>query len=121
MISERDPWFESLAGSAALSPSELLPLQRDGFVVTRGPVLATDLPALSRAYDSAVFQADRVDVREGSTTTRVLDFVNRGPEFDALYLHTPLLEACCKVIKEPFRLSTLVARTLNPGKVPKRL
>lgn len=117
----RDPWFESLAGSAALSQSELLALQEDGFVVTRGPVLATALPGLSGAYDSAFLQADRVDVKEGSTTTRVLDFVNRGPEFDGLYLHAPLLEACCKIIKEPFRLSNLVARTLNPGKVPKKL
>ena len=121
MKQERDPWFESLAGSAALSQSELLALQEDGFVVTRGPVLATALPGLSGAYDSAFLQADRVDVKEGSTTTRVLDFVNRGPEFDGLYLHAPLLEACCKIIKEPFRLSNLVARTLNPGKVPKKL
>jgi len=59
----RDPWFESLAGRAALSQSELLALQEDGFVVTRGPVLATDLPVLSRAYDFGVLQADPVVVK----------------------------------------------------------
>jgi phytanoyl-CoA dioxygenase PhyH len=118
---EKDPWFESLADNAALSQSELLAIQENGFVVTPGPVLAADLPGLSRTYDSAVLQADRLDVKEGSTTTRVLDFVNRGPEFDGLYLHAPLLEAGCKIIKEPFRLSNLVARTLNPGKVRQKL
>ncbi|MEQ1947379.1 MAG: phytanoyl-CoA dioxygenase family protein [Bryobacteraceae bacterium] len=116
-----DQWFESIAANTALSQSEQNALQEDGFVVIRGPVLATDLTGLSRAYDAAVLQADPADVREGSTTTRVHDFVNRGPEFNGLYLHAPLLEACCKVIKEPFRLSTVVARALNPGKVPKKL
>ena len=52
---------------------------------------------------------------------RVTDFVNRGSEFDALYLHAPLLNGCCKIIGQPFRLSNLVARTLNPGGFPKSL
>jgi hypothetical protein len=78
-----------------------------------------DLTGLARAYDSAVLQADPADVKEGSTTTRVQDFANRGPEFDGLYLHAQLLEACCKIIKEPFRLSSVLARTLNPAKCPK--
>jgi phytanoyl-CoA dioxygenase PhyH len=116
-----DPWFESIGANSALSHSELRALQEDGFVVTRGPVPTADLTGLARAYDSAVLQADPADVKEGSTTTRVQDFANRGPEFDGLYLHAPLLEACCKIIKEPFRLSSVLARTLNPGKVPKRL
>ena len=118
---DNDPWFESIAANTALSHSELRALQEDGYVVTRGPVPTADLTGLARAYDSAVLQADPADVKEGSTTTRVQDFANRGPEFDGLYLHAPLLEACCKIIKEPFRLSSVLARTLNPGKVPKRL
>lgn len=116
-----DSWFESIAANTALSQLELHSLQEDGFIVTRGPGRTTDLAGLSRAYDSAVRQADPADVKEGSTTTRVQGFVNRGPEFDGLYLHAPLLDACCKIIKEPFRLSAVAARTLNPGKVPKRL
>ena len=116
-----DPWFESIAANTVLSQPELQALQEDGFVVTRGPVLTTDLTDLSRAYDSAVLHADPADVKEGTTTTRVQDFVNRGPAFNGLYLHAPLLEACCRIINQPFRLSSVVARTLNPGKVPKQL
>jgi ectoine hydroxylase-related dioxygenase (phytanoyl-CoA dioxygenase family) len=48
-------------------------------------------------------------------TTRVHDFVNRGAEFDELYVHPPLLEACCRVIGQPFKLSALLGRTLHPG------
>jgi Phytanoyl-CoA dioxygenase (PhyH) len=116
-----DPWFESIAATTVLSQSELQALQEVGFVVTRGPVLTADWTELSLAYDSAVFHADPADVREGTTTTRVQDFVNRGAAFNGLYLHPPLLEACCRIINRPFRLSSVVARTLNPGKVPKKL
>ena len=66
------------------------------------------------AYDAAVASAAADDVRIGSTTTRVNDFVNRGAEFDVLYVFPPLLEACCRVIGRPFRLSSLHARTLRP-------
>ena len=118
---KNDPWFESLAGNTALSNSELESLQQEGFVVTQGPVRIADLAALSRAYDAAVVQADPTDVKEGSTTTRVQGLVNYGAEFDAVYLYPPLLDACCSIIKQPFRLSSVVARTLNAGKSPKTL
>lgn len=54
------------------------------------------------------------DLRVGSTSTRVSDFVNRGKEFDGLYIFPPLLDACCRVIGRPFKLSSLQARTLRP-------
>ena len=120
-MTRNNPWFASMNGNTALSNSELDSLQEKGFVATQGPVPTADLPALSRAYDAAVIQAHPSDVREGSTTTRVQDFVNRGPEFDGVYLHAPLLYACCRIINQPFRLSSVVARTLNPGKLPKEL
>jgi hypothetical protein len=120
-MTSNDPWFDSIAGNATLSNSELDHLQQEGFVVIPGPVRTPDLAALSRAYDDAVIQADPSDVKEGSTTTRVQDFVNRGPAFDSMYLHRPLLHACCRIIGQPFRLSSVVARTLNPGKLPKKL
>jgi ectoine hydroxylase-related dioxygenase (phytanoyl-CoA dioxygenase family) len=44
----------------------------------------------------------------------VNDFVNRGAAFDDLYVFPPLLEACCRVIGQPFKLSSLHARTLRP-------
>jgi ectoine hydroxylase-related dioxygenase (phytanoyl-CoA dioxygenase family) len=45
----------------------------------------------------------------------VSDFVNRGASFDDLYMFPPLLEACCRVIGAPFKLSSFQARTLRPG------
>src|SRR5205085_10593049 len=54
------------------------------------------------------------DVSVGSTTTRVHGLVSRGPEFDELYAHRPVLEACGRVIGRPFKLSSLLARTVRP-------
>lgn len=120
-MTESDPWIRSITANTALSKPERQALQEDGFVVTRGPVLTADLSGLAHAYDSAVLHADPADGKEGTPTTRVEDFVNRGPAFHGLYLHAPLLEACCRILNEPFRLSSVLARTLNPGKLPKKL
>jgi ectoine hydroxylase-related dioxygenase (phytanoyl-CoA dioxygenase family) len=68
---------------------------------------------LQRAYDTAVTAAAAEDVRAGSTSTRVTDFVNRGREFDAVYVFPPLLAACERIIGGPFKLSSLHARTLR--------
>ena len=90
-------------------------LDEDGFTIVPGPVPEADLVRLAHAYDAAVVGAAPEDVRVGSSTTRVNDFVNRGPEFDALYLHTPVLKACWRILGRQFRLSTMHARTLRPG------
>ena len=58
--------------------------------------------------------ADPADVSIRSST-RVHAFVNHGPEFDGLYVHPPLLAACRQVIGRPFKLSTMLARTLESG------
>jgi Phytanoyl-CoA dioxygenase (PhyH) len=109
-----DDWFNSIAAETYLDPSTVRDLRLEGFVVIPGPVPESLLPELARVYDQAVLLADAADVGRGSTTTRVNDFVNRSTAFDALYLHPPLLEACCRVIAQPFKLSSMLARTLNP-------
>jgi hypothetical protein len=85
-----------------------------GFIIVPGPVPTRKLGRLRAAYDSAITDAAPEDVKVASSTTRVRDFVNRGPDFDGLYLHPPILKACCRIINEPFRLSTMHARTLRP-------
>jgi ectoine hydroxylase-related dioxygenase (phytanoyl-CoA dioxygenase family) len=82
-----------------------------------GPVIPGGLEALSRAYDRSVIEADPADVHTGRTgsSTRIDDFVNRGSEFDGIYIYPPLLAACCQIIGRPFKLSGMRARTLNPG------
>jgi hypothetical protein len=90
-------------------------LDEAGFTIIPGPVPAEGLAELSAAYDAVIRNADPDDLKVGSSTTRVRDFVNRGPGFDRLYLHPPVLKACCRIINEPFRLSTIHARTLRPS------
>jgi ectoine hydroxylase-related dioxygenase (phytanoyl-CoA dioxygenase family) len=106
-------WFSVIGAGCELSAGALQDLREVGFVVIPGPVAPGGLAQLAAAYDSAVASADPEDVSVGSTTTRVHDLVNRGPEFDALYIYQPVLEACYRVIDRPFKLSSLLARTVR--------
>src|SRR5262245_22005452 len=110
-----DDWFSTIASPSELPADVAQELHDIGFVVIAGPVAPAKLSQLAAAYDAAVSGADPADIGVGRTTTRVHDFVNRGPEFDELYLHKPILGACCSVIGRPFKLSTMLARTLNPN------
>ena len=107
-------WFSAIDAGRELPADALQDLLDVGFVVIPGPVATDELTQLAAAYDAAVASACPDDVSVGSTTTRVHDFVNRGPEFDALYVYRPVLEACCRIIGRPFKLSSLLARTLRP-------
>jgi|SRR5215213_1655272 len=109
-----DDWFSLIRTGCELSADALKDLQDVGFVVIPGPVESGDLPQIAAAYDSVVATALSNDKKIGSSTTRVTDFVNRGPDFDALYTHQPLLEASRHVIGKPFKLSSMHARTLHP-------
>ena len=109
-----DDWFSTLAAARALSDEQRRQLTGHGFVVLPGPAPPNDLPLLAAAYDAVVTSADPADVRHGSTTTRVTDFVNRDPMFDRLYVYAAALDASCEVIRQPFRLSTMHARTVRP-------
>jgi len=106
--------FSTLAAGSELPVDAASELRERGFVVLRGAVASDRMERLADAYTAAVASATGHDVRIGSTSTRVSDFVNRGPEFDDLYVFPPLLEACCRVIGRPFKLSSLQARTLRP-------
>jgi ectoine hydroxylase-related dioxygenase (phytanoyl-CoA dioxygenase family) len=108
--------YHALAAGVTLAPKFAQALDRDGFVVIPGPVPQPHLAQLAQAYDHQLLHAQPSDIGHGSTTTRLHDFVNRGPAFDPLYVYPPVLEAACRVIGQPFRLSSLLARTLNPKK-----
>jgi hypothetical protein len=110
-----DDWFSVLAAETALAAEDAAELDQRGFVVIPGVVPPQCVPELAEAYDSAVLAATPTERRDGRTSTRVSDFVNRGPAFDAVYVFPPLLAACCRIIGGPFKLSSLLARTLRPG------
>jgi hypothetical protein len=95
-------------------------LATKGYVVLPGPGVRRGIEELQAAYDVAIASADSADLRI-SSSTRVTDFVNRSAEFDDLYLHPPLLAACCQVIGRPFKLSNTCARILNPGAAAQEL
>jgi hypothetical protein len=107
-------WHGVLVAESRLPQDAARRLDDRGFVVLPGPAIPGGPARLAEAYDRAVSTADPADVSVRSST-RVLDFVNRGPPFDGLYIHPPVLAACCRVIGRPFKLSTMLARTLEPG------
>src|ERR1051325_3210108 len=108
-----DNWFASISTETQLSDGAAYALDTAGFMVMPGPVGGASLAALAHLYDDAVSGADPDDIKVGSTTTRVRDFVNRDAAFDELYLYPPMLQACCRVIGQPFKLSTMHARTVR--------
>jgi ectoine hydroxylase-related dioxygenase (phytanoyl-CoA dioxygenase family) len=107
-------WFSVIGTGRELPASAIEDLRDVGFAIIPGPVAPNGLAQLAAAYDSAVASARPDDLAVGSTTTRVHDFVNRGPEFDGLYVYRPVLEACYHIIGQPFKLSTMLARTVKP-------
>jgi hypothetical protein len=109
-----DDWHSIIAAESGLPTDAARQLGAIGFVVMPGPEVPGGRARLSQAYDRAVLTADPSDVSIRSST-RVHDFVNRGPEFDGLYVYRPVLGACCQIIGRPFKLSTMLARTLEPG------
>jgi ectoine hydroxylase-related dioxygenase (phytanoyl-CoA dioxygenase family) len=107
-------WFSYIGRGCELPASAVEDLREGGFIIIPGPVAQDGLGPLAAAYDSAVASASPDDVGVGRTTTRVHDFVNRGPEFDELYVYQPVLEACRRIIGRPFKLSSMLARTVRP-------
>jgi ectoine hydroxylase-related dioxygenase (phytanoyl-CoA dioxygenase family) len=97
-----------------LPPEAARQLDDIGFTILPGPAVPGGWARLAEAYDQAVSTASPADISIRSST-RVHDFVNRGPEFDGLYIYPPLLSACRQIIGRPFKLSTMLARTLEPG------
>lgn len=116
-----DEWFSIINAGGELSADAARELRDVGFVVIPGPVAPEELAQLAAVYDSVVASASSDDIKIGSQTTRVNDFVNRGPDFDVLYIHQPLLEACSLIIGQPFKLSSLHARTLRPKSQAQKL
>jgi hypothetical protein len=108
-------WFSFISATCPLSARVAKDLDDVGFIVIPNLIPPDGLARLSAAYDSAFTTASFDEVRVGTTTNRLADFVNRGPEFDELYTCEPLLKACCHIIGQPFKLSSLLGRTLRPN------
>jgi hypothetical protein len=113
-VKTRADWHSAISTESRLSPQAARELHEQGFTIVPGPVPASGLDQYSMAYDRDVAVADPSDVSVRSST-RIDDFVNRGPEFDGIYIFGPLLAACAMIIGRPFKLSGMRARTLESG------
>lgn len=111
---DMDKWFNAVAGGQQLRVEVVEQLDDDGFIIIPGPIPPSQISLIAEAYDYAVANDDPTDVSHGSTTTRVHDMVNRSGAFDQLYVYLPLLKACWLTINQPFKLSTMLARTVRP-------
>jgi hypothetical protein len=116
-----DDSYATLAARRALPADAANELTERGFVILPGPIPTEEMPRLQAAYDTAVARAATEDVGFGRASTRVNDFVNRGAAFVTVYPWPPALDACCRVIGRPFRLSAMHARTLRPGAAAQEL
>ena len=110
-------WHSIIASKSLLPPDAARQLRDSGFVVMPGPVIPGGYKQLSDAYDRAVAMSSPSDVHTSKTgaSTRINNLVNRGPEFDNIYIYPPLLSACCQIIGGPFKLSGMRSRTLYDG------
>ncbi len=106
-------WFDTISATCELPAEAAYELHHRGFTVLYSAVPPENVGSLTAAYDAAVSSATDADIKVGSTSTRVNDFVNRGQHFDGLYVLPPLLKACSQVVGRPFKLSSFHARTLH--------
>lgn len=109
-----DAWLSMIGSGCELPPDAAEELQNAGFTIIPGPVAIGRLAGFAAAYDAAMVSGNADDLKVASTTTRLYDFVNRSVEFDNLYLYRPILQACHHVIGAPFKLSSILGRTLRP-------
>jgi hypothetical protein len=108
-------WFGELAARRALPARTASALEERGFAILPGPVPHEGLNRLTDEYEAAFASAGSDDLRVGSTSTKLTHVVDRGGVFEALVVFPPLLDACCRVIGRPFKLSTFIGRTLRAG------
>lgn len=108
-------WFADVAGRRELPTDAMSALETRGFAVLPGLISPEHMRPLVEAYDAAFASASGDDVRVGSTSTKVSNLLARGRVFEEIFVLPPLLEACCRVIGAPFKLSSYIARTVRVG------
>lgn len=94
--------------------TEMDALDRYGFVVLPSPWSPPALDRLTAAYDEAVRRSDASE-RRASESIRVHGLVHAGSVFAPVYTWEPLLVLSFHLLAEPFKLITLLARSLLPG------
>lgn len=116
-----DTYFDQIIPGRALSKASIDQLLISGFTTIPGPLSNDNLLDLAAAYDEVMEFGSWQNSGISNSLIRTHDFINRGPIFDVVYLHAPLIEACKVVINEPFKLSSFIGRTLKPQSAAQNL
>lgn len=74
-------WFGALAEWSVLGSDAVSELRERAFAILPDAVPTGEMERLAAAYDAEMASATGDDIRIGSTSTRVTDFVNRGDEW----------------------------------------
>jgi hypothetical protein len=114
-------WFAELTAVRALPSEAASALLTDGFAVLPGLLSRERMLLLADAYDTAFASASGDDLRVGSTSTKLKGLVTRGHLFEEIFVLPPLLDACCRVIGGPFKLSSFSGRTVRAGSAGQEL
>ncbi len=83
-----DDWFSTIRGGCQPSASTVETLLNKGFATIPGPVTTERMACFAEAYDAAMNSGNDADLKVGSTT-RLLDFVNRGYDLNEVYVYLP--------------------------------
>jgi NADPH2:quinone reductase len=81
--------FNIISNGNELQAGDARELHERGWVVLRKALPSDRIERVVHAYDAAISSAHPDDVRAGSTSTRVTDFVNRGADRWSLRLPRP--------------------------------
>ena len=109
-----------VARETALITAVATQLDTAGFAVFRGVVGREALARLRATYERAVANGAPPDLSV-KNDLRLHGLVNADAEFDALYVCGAFLDACRRVIRAPFKLGCLLARTVPPGAAAQQL
>jgi hypothetical protein len=110
-----DDHFKQIRAGRELPRQTVERLAECGFATIAGPLSGHQFSELANAYDQVMVEASGPDLKIGSTTTRRSNLLGFHPVFDEIFQFPPLLEACVHIIDEPFKLSSILGRTLRAG------
>jgi hypothetical protein len=116
-----DTHFQQIQSGKALLSETVAQLLDSGFATIPGPYSRMRFLELAAGYDEVMASSPGPEYKEGCTTNRLSGLLNYSSLFDDIFLYPPLLEASARVVGEPFKLTSLLARTLRPGTPPQEL
>jgi len=103
-----------MASAPVLRSEQVRQLFELGFLILPQLLTAKQLEQITATYDRVMGCGPGAHFRVGRTTTRRY-FVDCVLDFEAVYQHPALLEAVARLIGQPFKLSSLLGRTLRAG------